>query len=246
MNDPEAGTRQTLLVADLFCGAGGSSTGAKRAIEDLGRTMELVAVNHWNTAVATHQANHPTARHLVEDVSIVDPEDVVPEGRLDLLMASPECKFHSRARGDKPIHDQGRMNSWAIHNWLTRLDVRCVIIENVPEFVDLGPLDERGKPDKAHRGEHFQAWFLTFLSLGYQAQWRMLNAADYGDATTRTRFFLIARKDGVPVQWPEPTHAKRDGTLMPGRRPWRGAREIIDWHNRAGPSWTIPSTSASP
>ncbi len=221
----------TFLVADLFCGAGGSSTGAKRAIEDLGRSMELVAVNHWNTAVATHQANHPTARHLVEDVSIVDPEAVVPEGRLDLLMASPECTYHSRARGGKPIHDQGRMNPWAIHNWLTRLDVRCVIIENVPEFVAWGPLDERGKPDRAHKGEHFQAWFLTFLSLGYQAQWRMLNAADYGDATTRTRFFLIARKDGAPIAWPEPSHARRDGTLMPGHLPWRGAREIIDWDN---------------
>ena len=231
MSIHETGAGPALLVANLFCGAGGSSTGAKRAIEELGHSMELVAVNHWNTAVATHQANHPTARHLVEDVSIVDPEAVVPEGRLDLLMASPECTYHSRARGGKPIHDQGRMNPWAIHNWLTRLDVRCVIIENVPEFVAWGPLDAHGKPDKAHRGEHFQAWFLTFLSLRYQAQWRMLNAADYGDATTRTRFFLIARKDGVPVAWPEPTHAKRDGTLMPGRLPWRGAREIINWDN---------------
>ena len=104
------------LVADLFCEAGGSSTGAKPAIEELGRSMELVAVNHWNTAVATHQANHPTARHLVEDVSVVDPGAVVPEGRLDLLMASPECKFYSRARGGKPIDDQGRMNPWAVHN----------------------------------------------------------------------------------------------------------------------------------
>ena len=78
------------LVANLFCGAGGSSTGAKQAIAEIGGTMELVAINHWNTAIATHSANHPTARHLVEDVSMVDPEAVVEEGRLDLLMASPE------------------------------------------------------------------------------------------------------------------------------------------------------------
>ena len=221
----------TYLVADLFCGAGGSSTGAKKAIAEIGGTMELVAINHWNTAIATHAANHPTARHLVEDVSIVDPEAVVEEGRLDLLMASPECKFYSRARGGKPIHDQGRMNPWAIHNWLTKLDVKCVLIENVPEFVEWGPLDPDGRPDKAHKGEHFQAWFLTFHALGYEAEWRMLNAADYGDATTRVRFFLLARKDGNPVVWPEPSHAKGDTGMFPGRLPWRGAREIIDWSN---------------
>ena len=222
---------QTYHIADLFCGAGGSSTGAERAIADIGGEMDLVAVNHWNTAIATHQANHPTARHLVEDVSIVDPEAIVESGRLDLLMASPECKFYSRARGGKPIHDQGRMNPWAIHNWLTKLDVANVLIENVPEFVDWGPLDENGKPDKAQRGKHFEAWFLTFHSLGYTAEWRMLNAADYGDATTRTRFFLLARKDGRPVEWPEPSHARGDTGMFPGRQPWRGAREIINWHN---------------
>ena len=224
-------TNNTYLVADLFCGAGGSSTGAKNAIAELGGEMDLVAINHWNTAIATHQANHPTARHLVEDVSIVDPEEVVEGGYLDILMASPECKYHSRARGGKPIHDQGRMNPWAVHNWLTKLDVRCVLIENVPEFVDWGPLGLDGKPDKAHRGEHFQAWFMTFNALGYEAQWRMLNAADYGDATTRIRFFLLARKDGNPVRWPEPSHIKGDTGMFPGRQPWRGAREIIDWSN---------------
>ena len=222
---------RSYLVADLFCGAGGSSTGAQKAIADIGGTMDLVAINHWTTAIATHSTNHPTARHLVEDVSMVDPEAAVEEGRLDLLMASPECKFYSRARGGKPVHDQGRMNPWAIHNWLTKLDVTCVLIENVPEFVKWGPLNPNGRPDKAHKGEHFQAWFLTFHALGYKAEWRMLNAADYGDATTRIRFFLMARKDGRPVVWPEPSHAKGDTGMFPGRLPWRGARGIIDWSN---------------
>ena len=222
---------QTYLVADLFCGAGGSSTGAMKAIADIGGQMDLVAINHWNIAVETHAANHPTARHLVEDVSIVDPEAVVEEGRLDLLMASPECRFFSRARGGKPIHDQGRMNPWAIHNWLTQLDVRCVLIENVPEFTRWGPLDKDGRPDKAQSGKHFEAWFLTFHTLGYQAEWRVLNAADFGDATSRKRFFLMARNDGQPVVWPEPTHAEGDTGMFPGRLPWRGAREIIDWSN---------------
>ena len=225
-------TVQKVRVVDLFCGAGGSSTGAEKAIAGIGGEMELVAVNHWNTAVATHAANHPTARHLVEDVSIVDPEEVVKEGRLDLLMASPECRFHSRARGGKPIHDQGRIHAWVIFNWLTKLDVNAVLVENVPEFVEWGKLNSEGRPDKAHKGEHFQAWFMTFQALGYHAEWRMLNAADYGDATTRTRFFLMARKDGMPILWPEPSHAKGDTGMFPGRRRWRGAREIIDWSNQ--------------
>ena len=220
------------LVADLFCGAGGSSTGAQKAIAEIGGSMDLVAINHWHPAIATHSANHPAARHFVEDVSMVDPEAVVEEGRLDLLMASPECKFYSRARGGKPVHDQGRMNPWVVHKWLTALDVRCVLVENVPEFVEWGPLRPDGRPDKRQKGKHFEAWFLTFGSLGYQAEWRMLNAADYGDATTRVRFFLMARKDGRPVVWPEPTHAKSDTPMFPGRLPWRGAKEIIDWSNQ--------------
>ena len=218
-------------VADLFCGAGGSSTGARKAIEKIGGKMDLVAINHWNMAIATHSANHPTARHVIEDVSIVDPESVVKDGYLDILMASPECTYHSRARGGKPIHDQGRMNPWAVMNWLTKLDVQHVLIENVPEYVDWGPLGPDFKPVKSRKGEHFQAWFLNFHSLGYYAEWRILNAADYGDATTRTRFFLLARKDGRPIQWPEPSHAKGDTGMFPGRSRWRGAREIIDWSN---------------
>ena len=223
---------KTTKVADLFCGAGGSSKGAQTAIEKTGGTMELVAVNHWQRAIETHQANHPTARHIVEDVSVVDPEAVVEEGYLDILMASPECTYHSRARGGKPIHDQGRMTPWAIFNWLSKLDVKTVLVENVPEFVHWGPLDPlTRRPIKSRKGEQFQAWLMNFFMLGYQAEFRMLNAADYGDATTRVRFFLIARNDGIPIRWPEPTHAKVDTPMFGGLQPWRGAREIIDWDN---------------
>ena len=104
----------------------------------------------------------------------------------------------------------------------------------MPEFVNWGPLDENGKPDQSRRCQYFQAWFLAFHSLGYPAEWRMLTAADYGDATTRTRFFLIARRDGLPIRWPEPTHARTQDelphTMLPARNPWRSAREIIDWN----------------
>ena len=222
-----------LVVADLFCGAGGSSTGAERAVREMGSKMELVCVNHWPIAIETHKKNHPSARHYVEDVATVDPERIVPEGRLDLLMASPECRYYSRARGGKPIQDQGRMHPWAVQRWLTSLDVRCVLIENVPEFVSWGPLTDDGKPDKNKTGVYFQAWIKSFWELGYSVDWKYLNSADFGDATTRTRFFLQARKDGVPIRWPERTHTQ-DGALelFDGPKRWRGAREIIDWDNQ--------------
>lgn len=220
------------LVADLFCGAGGTSTGALKAITSLGRKMRLKAINHWPVAIETHSRNHPDADHYVQDVDHADPEKIVPEGYLDLLLASPECRFFSRARGGRPILDQDRMRAWTVFDWLTKLDVRAVILENVPEFQDWGPLDENDRPIRSKRGTTFQAWFGTFSALGYHAEYRTLNAADFGDATTRTRFFLIARNDGVPIRWPEPTHSKHGLPTMHGHLPkWRGAKEILDLSN---------------
>ena len=219
-------------VADLFCGAGGSSTGAKKAIEEIGGRMELVAVNHWPIAVQTHQLNHPTAQHYLQDLDKADPEEIVPNGYLDLLMASPECRFYSRARGGKPIHDQGRMHPWIVHRWLTSLNVKTLICENVPEFTDWGPLQGDGRPDKTKKGMYFEEWVKSLWGLGYQAEWRMLNAANYGDATTRIRFFLQARNDGKPIRWPEATHSKMGSPSLLQELPkWRTAREIIDWSN---------------
>lgn len=223
---------KTLLVADLFCGAGGSSTGAERAIVEIGSKMILVCINHWPVAIETHQKNHPTARHYLEDVSVAKPQELVPEGYLDLLMASPECTHFSRARGGKPVNDQSRMNPWAVIRWLTDLDVKCLLVENVPEFIYWGPVDNKGKPIADKKSHYFEAWIRTLWELGYQLKWRFLNAADYGDATTRRRFFLIARKDGIPVCWPEPTHSRDGKKTLHGQLPrWRAAREIIDWDN---------------
>lgn len=224
-----------LLVADLFCGAGGSSTGAQRAIAALGREMELVAVNHWDRAIETHSRMHPLARHHCQDVSSARPLQLVPEGRLDLLMASPTCTYHSRARGGRPTSDQQRMDPWHVVTWLTELRVKRLIIENVPEFVDWGPVDGRnGKPLRSRKGEYFRQWIETLERLGFRVEWKILNAADYGDATTRQRFFLLARADRKPIVWPAPTHS-RDGRadlFGDGARRWRAAREIIDWSHK--------------
>lgn len=221
------------LVCDLFCGAGGSSLGAQRALAALGYRMNLLAINHWSTAIETHSANFPEARHLVQDVTTAKPGELVPEGKLDLLMASPTCTFHSRARGGKPINDQQRMDPWAIVHWCTELRVKRLLVENVPEFRDWGPVDLRtSKPNRRLKGKYFLAWVGALEAAGFKVEWRVLNAADFGDATTRERFFLMARSDGRRIVWPTPTHSKRGSNadlLGHVTRPWRAAREIIDW-----------------
>lgn len=225
--------KKKILVADLLCGAGGSSHGCKKAIEEMGLEMELVCLNHWPTAIKTHEINFPEARHYVQDIATVRPHLIVPEGYLDLLMASPTCTHHSVARGGKPTSDQQRSDPWHIITWLTELRVKRMIIENVWEFAGWGPVDPKtGKPIKERKGEYFNAWIETIRRLGYDPEWRKLNAADYGDATTRQRFILMARNDGRKVSWPMPTHKRRDevnGDLFAEDKPWRPAREIIDW-----------------
>lgn len=225
--------RKKMLVADLLCGAGGSSTGCARALRELGLEMELVCLNHWPTAIETHTRNHPQARHYCQDISTVRPHICVPEGYLDLLMASPSCTHHSVARGGKPTSDQQRSDPWHIITWLTELRVKRLIIENVWEFTNWGPVDVRtGRPVQSRKGEYFNAWIDVIRKLGFNPEWHKLNAANYGDATTRQRFILKARNDKKIVGWAPLTHAKRvEGRLelFPGVKPWRAAREIIDW-----------------
>lgn len=243
--------KRMILIADLLCGAGGSSTGAIRALLALGFAMEdivLACVNHWGVAIETHRRNHPQARHYLQDIATGRPHLIVPEGYLDLLMASPTCTHHSVARGGKPTSDQQRSDPWHIITWLTELRVKRIVIENVWEFIGWGPVDPRtGKPIASRKGEYFHAWIETIKRLGFEPEWRKLNAADYGDATTRQRFILMARSDGRRVAWPMPTHRKRDqigGDLFAQEKPWRPAREIIDWRIRGRSIFNRPKPLA--
>jgi DNA (cytosine-5)-methyltransferase 1 len=221
------------LVADLFCGAGGTSEGAKRAFAAAGLTMELVCLNHWDLAIQTHQRNHPEARHFCADVESSKPEEIVPEGYLDLLLASPTCTFHSRARGGKPVHDQQRMDPWHVVRWCTTLRVRRLMIENVPEFVAWGPCDpQTGRPIKSREGEYFRAWIKALRAIGMRVDWRIVNFADHGDATTRQRFILKGRSDGKPPRWAVARYAQASRAGLLGLQPWRSAREIIDWTDK--------------
>lgn len=229
---------RSIKAADLFCGAGGTSTGLLQACEASGRKLELVAVNHWERAVETHAANHPAAQHHCQSLHDLDPVKAVPGRKLDLLVASPECTHHSVARGGKPMSDQSRSSAWCILRWCTALRVDRVLIENVPEFETWGPIGASGRPLASKRGETFRAFVQSLRSLGYAVSWRVLNAANYGAATSRRRLFIQAVRGRRAAAWPDTTHEQSpaaDPGLFGSLPRWRGAREVIDW--------TFPSQS---
>lgn len=135
-----------MTIADLFCGAGGTSEGACEAAIACGRTPKLTAINHWPVAVATHTANHPGARHYCASLDSLNPRDLFREGELDLLWASPECTHHSQARGGKPINDQSRATAWCVTRWAEALRPTTILVENVPvSFFDLSSPDQQRK-----------------------------------------------------------------------------------------------------
>lgn len=218
-------------LADLFCGAGGTSTGAVEALTALGYTPELTAINHWEVAVATHRLNHPAARHLCESVDHIKPRDLFRRGELRLLWASPECTHHSIARGGAPVNDQSRATAWCVTRFAEALLPETILVENVPEFRTWGPIGANGQPLKSRRGETFGAWLNVLRALGYTVDWKIFCAADYGDPTTRRRLFVQAQRGRRKIVWAEPTHAA-DGEagLFGHRQRWRPARDIIDWN----------------
>lgn len=207
------------LVVDNFAGGGGASTGIEAA---LGRPVDI-AVNHSAEAIAMHEVNHPRTRHYRQDIWEVDPREVCRRRPVGLAWFSPDCRHFSRAKGGKPKSKRVRSLAWVVVRWAAAVRPRVIILENVQEFETWGPLDENDKPIKARSGETFDEWVAQLEFLGYAVEWRALVAADYGTPTTRKRLFLVARCDGEPIVWPEPTHGA-------GRaQPWLPASGIIDW-----------------
>ena len=220
-----------IKAADLFCGAGGTSSGLYHACHSLNRHLDIVAVNHWEIAIATHRANHPDARHICATLESVDPRKAVPSGHLDILVASPECTHHSIARGGKPVNDQLRASAWHIPRWLDLLKVDNLLIENVREFRDWGPTNAHGKPIKSRKGETYQAFLAALRSMNYTVEDRILNAADYGDPTSRHRLFIMAKRGNKKIVWPKASFSGDVNPKLFGDelKPYRTAREIIDW-----------------
>jgi len=226
---------KTLQIVDLFCGAGGSTAGIRKALARMGLKANILAINHWEIAIKTHSANNPGVEHICESVNHIDPTKVVPGQVLDLLWASPACTHHSVARGGRPRCEQQRAPAWIIPFWLENLNVKRLIVENVPEFQNWGPLDENGRPVKKAKGETFKVFIAAIRSLGYTVEWRVLTAANYGDPTIRRRLFIQAVKgDACAIKWPNITHAEKEYNVH-GLPKWIPARDIID-HDLHGES----------
>ncbi|MGR9386418.1 DNA cytosine methyltransferase [Rhizobium leguminosarum] len=218
------------LIVDSFAGGGGASTGIEMA---LGRSPDI-AINHNADALALHAANHPETLHLSENIFKVDPLDHVAGKYVGLAWFSPDCKHFSKAKGGKPVERNIRDLAWIIVLWAERAKPDVIIMENVEEWKEWGPLIETPRglmPCPDSRGQTFQKWCKAMKRAGYKLQHRELRACDYGAPTIRKRLFVVARRDGQPIVWPEPTHgAPTDADVISGKKQsWRTAAEIIDW-----------------
>ena len=222
------------LTVDLFAGGGGASSGLEWAT---GRSPDI-AINHDAAAVSLHKANHPETQHYVSDVFTVDPIEATKGEPVALLWASPDCTHHSKARGAAPNRDKKRRAlAWVVTRWAGQVQPSVIMLENVQEFADWGPLvgpvGDR-QPCPRRKGKTFRQWVRSLEQLGYEVEWKLLNAADHGAPTSRTRLFVVARRDGLPITWPTPTHG-------PGLKPFKTAAECIDWTE---PMCSIFSTPA--
>lgn len=215
------------LIVDSFAGGGGASEGIRRA---LGRDPDI-AINHDAAALSMHRANHPGTRHLCSDVWEVNPVTATGGQPVGLMWASPDCKHFSKAKGGAPVSPRVRGLAWVVAQWAAKVRPRVIILENVEEFTTWGPVGSDGRPCVQRKGHDFKRFVHQLERGGYRVEWRELRACDFGAPTIRKRLFLIARRDGLSIVWPAPTHgAPQSVEVLAGtRKPWRTAAEIIDW-----------------
>jgi DNA (cytosine-5)-methyltransferase 1 len=215
------------LIVDNFAGGGGASTG----IEIATGVSPDIAINHDPEAIRMHKANHPYAEHYCEDVWQVDPVTVCKGHPVGLAWFSPDCKHFSKAKGGKPKDKNIRGLAWVACRWAGMVRPRVIMLENVEEFKTWGPLNRKHHPIKSKQGKTFEKFVQQLTDLGYEVQHRELIAADYGAPTMRKRFFLIARCDGNPIIWPEPTHGPADSAAVKQGllKPYVGAYTQLDF-----------------
>ena len=229
-----------LLYIDLFCGAGGTSTGVENARIMGEQCAKVIAcVNHDANAIASHAANHPEALHFTEDIRTLElsplithierMKQIYPDA-LVVLWASLECTNFSKAKGGQPRDADSRTLAEHLFRYIDAIDPDYIQIENVEEFMSWGDMDEHGHPISKDKGRCYERWKRNVKRYGYDFDWRILNAADYGAYTTRKRFFGIFAKRGLPIVFPEPTHCKDGKTDMFGRlEKWKPVKEVLDF-----------------
>lgn len=207
------------MIIDCFAGGGGASVGIEMA---LGVPVDI-AINHDPAAILMHKTNHPETLHLTEDIFKVDLRKYVGGRHVDLMWASPDCTSHSKAKGGQPRKNGLRILPWAVYKHTKAILPDVVIMENVEEIQQWGPLDESGRPIKERAGESYRKFVAAMCALGYDFDSRELIAADYGAPTTRRRWYAIFRRDGRPIVWPEQTRYKDRFPL------WKQCGNYIDW-----------------
>lgn len=207
------------LIIDCFAGGGGASVGIEMA---LGRPVDI-AINHDPQAIRMHKVNHPDTLHLTEDIFKVDLQRYVKGRHVALMWASPDCTSHSKAKGGQPRKSGLRILPWAVYKHAKEILPDVIIMENVEEIQQWGPLNENGHPIKERLGEDYKKFISAMKGLGYIFDSRELVAADYGAPTTRKRWYAIFRRDGKDIVWPEQTH------LKDSEPKWKQCGEYIDW-----------------
>lgn len=238
------------LIVDLFAGGGGWST----AFEQATGQHPHISINHDDQAISMHKANHPQSKHYQADVFEVCPREAVGDMPVGWMHLSPDCTHHSQAKGGQPRDRKIRALSWVGIRWAGQVSPRIISLENVRQILNWGPLvakrcpktggvirtdgsiaakgeytpaaDQFLVPCKKRQGETWKRFVTILRNLGYDVEWKRMVAADYGAPTTRDRLFLMARRDGVPIEWPAPTHYKMPSK---GQKKWRSAAECIDW-----------------
>ena len=229
-----------LLYIDLFCGAGGTSTGVENARYEGRQCAKVIGcVNHDANAIASHAANHPDAMHFTEDIRTLELSPLIahiakmrklyPDAFV-VLWASLECTNFSKAKGGQPHDADSRTLAEHLFRYIEAINPDYIQIENVEEFMSWGDLDENGKPISKDAGRLYQQWVANVCGYGYRFVHRILNSADYGAYTSRRRFFGIFAKGSLPIVFPEPTHSKEGAAGLFGRlHRWKPVREVLDF-----------------
>ena len=207
------------LIIDCFAGGGGASVGIEMA---LGIPVDI-AINHDPQAIRMHKVDHPDTLHLTEDIFKVDLQRYVKGRHVSLMWASPDCTSHSKAKGGQPRKSGLRILPWAVYKHAKAILPDVIIMENVEEIQQWGPLDENGHPIRERLGEDYKKFISAMKGLGYIFDSRELVAADYGAPTTRKRWYAIFRRDGKDIVWPDQTNFKDSEPK------WKQCGEYIDW-----------------